>query len=370
MPRRPLLLIALLVLALHWLVLSGIPVHWDRPPASTPHRFSTRTLAAQPQTSPPERAVEPAAPAPARRAPPRRKTQANPPSPAPHTGDAPSTAAPPGDLAPSEAGPQAVPETPAQAEVAPDPVSAAAPVSSSAAPTTASAMAITPPGAAPAAASTAPVAVHLPASVRLHFDVLGQAKGFNYNARAELLWQNDGNQYQARQEISMLFLGSRAQTSAGEITAHGLLPRRFSDRSRSEQAAHFDFDQGRVTFSANTPAAPVSPGAQDRLSVFLQLGGMLAAAPERYPRGTQISITTVSARAADIWTFTVEGEETLDLPAGPTAALKLQRLPRRDYDQKAELWLAPALGYLPVRIRITQANGDFAELDLRASAPP
>lgn len=40
------------------------------------------------------------------------------------------------------------------------------------------------------------------------------------------------------------------------------------------------------------------------------------------------------------------------------------------YDQKAELWLAPDMGYLPVRIKITQANGDFADLRLRSSGPP
>jgi hypothetical protein len=60
----------------------------------------------------------------------------------------------------------------------------------------------------------------------------------------------------------------------------------------------------------------------------------------------------------------------LNLPAGALPTLKLQRLPRRDYDQKAELWLAPSMGYLPVRIKITQANGDFADLRLRASGPP
>src|SRR3990167_2845433 len=67
-----------------------------------------------------------------------------------------------------------------------------------------------------------PPAVRIPAPVRLGFDVTGQAKGFQYSARAELLWQHDGQQYQARQEISVLFLGSRSQTSLGEITPPGL----------------------------------------------------------------------------------------------------------------------------------------------------
>jgi hypothetical protein len=30
----------------------------------------------------------------------------------------------------------------------------------------------------------------------------------------------------------------------------------------------------------------------------------------------------------------------------------------------------PIMGYLPVRIRLTQANGDFADLRLRSSGPP
>ena len=230
---------------------------------------------------------------------------------------------------------------------------------------------IVPPGGATSArASRAAPAVRIPPPMRLEFDVSGQAKKLNYSARAELLWQHDGQNYQARQEISIFFLGSRTQTSVGTLSASGLLPQRFGDRARSEQAAHFDYAQGRVTFSANTPDAPMATGTQDRLSVFLQLGALLAAAPERYPAGTRIRVATVSARAADVWSFTVEGEETLDLPAGALAATKLERLPRRDHDQTAQIWLAPTLDYLPVRIRIVQANGDFADLRLRSHSAP
>lgn len=225
---------------------------------------------------------------------------------------------------------------------------------------------VAPPGSGAAQPpATAHPPVKLPPPTRLAFDVSGQARKFGYNARAELLWHHDGSRYEARQEISAFLLGSRAQRSTGAVTLQGLQPERFSDRSRSEQAAHFDYQRGRVTFSANTPEVAAGPGVQDRLSVFIQLGALLAADPERFVPGTQITLATVSARSADRWTFTIEGPETLDLPLGPTEALKLERLPRKDYDQKAELWVAPSLGYLPVRIRITQANGDFADLRLR-----
>ena len=68
-----------------------------------------------------------------------------------------------------------------------------------------------------------------------------------------------------------------------------------------------------------------------------------------------------SEREADQWLFTVEGEEELQLPGGALRALKLVRNPRKEFDQKVELWLAPGMDYVPVRLRLTQANGDWLE---------
>lgn len=208
-----------------------------------------------------------------------------------------------------------------------------------------------------------------PSSARLQFDVLGKIKGFGYTVRGELSWQQDGRQYQSRFEIGMPLLGSRVQTSQGQIGGGGLLPTRFGDKVRSEQAAHFERDKGLISFSANTPSAPLEPGAQDRLSLFLQLASLLAGAPQRYPTGTQITLQIVSAREAEPWTFRVDPAETLQLPLGPTPAVRLTRLPRQPYDQQVDLWFAPSLGYLPVRLRVTHPNGDVADQVLRRLEP-
>lgn len=382
-PRRSLLVVTALVLALHALLL-GVAVP-AAPPllAATRPVFNTRTIA-PPPSAPVARAAQ-GAPAP--QAAPRKRPRPAPPAASPTTqaptaavdavaaqdlsqgSDDPVPPTPDAQTADHTAMEQD-PVTPALTPPPEPPLAAPLNEADSTASERGSAIAITPPGAAEGTGSAQPAPVRIPAPVRLGFEVAGQSKGFQYSARAELLWQHDGQQYQARQEISVLFLGSRSQTSVGEISPLGLQPRRFGDRSRSERAAHFDFAQGQVSFSANTPSAAISPGAQDRLSVFLQLSAMLSAAPQRYPVGTRVAIPTVSARAADLWTFTVEGEETLNLPTGMVRALQLQRLPRRDYDQKAQVWLAPELDYLPVRIRITQTNGDFAELNLRSREVP
>ena len=206
----------------------------------------------------------------------------------------------------------------------------------------------------------------LPASVKLDYKMTGNSKGLSYHANAELRWQNAGDSYNAMMRVSALFLGSRSMASTGRLSAQGLAPTRFSDKSRSEVAAHFEADKNQISFSANTPTLAWVKGAQDRVSIFIQLGGMLAGNPVGFPVGSTISMYTVGPRDADTWTFLVETEEKLALPFGELATLKLTRQPRREFDQKVEIWYAPSLGYLPVRNKITQANGDFVDQQLSA----
>ena len=204
-------------------------------------------------------------------------------------------------------------------------------------------------------------AVSLPASTRLQYKVIGQAKGLNYQATSELLYKASGDKYEAVVSVRAFLVGSRSLTSVGQITASGLAPTRFSDKSRQELAAHFEPAAGKIVFSANTPEVPWVQGAQDRVSVLLQMVGIVAAAPADYPPGASMSMYTVGPRDAETWTFVVEQPENLDVMGAPMATLKLTRKARREFDQKVELWLAPSLGYLPVRNRVTQPNGDFID---------
>ena len=206
----------------------------------------------------------------------------------------------------------------------------------------------------------------IPGPVRLKYKV--ETNKFPYSASAELLWQRSGASYDARLEIST-FGQARVQRSRGRITPQGLAPIRFSDKYRNEVAAHFDREQGKVTFSANTPNVTLLAGAQDRLSILVQLAALIAGDPGHYPPATTIAIQTIGPRDADTWLFSVGSAETLTLPGGEQATLKLVRNPRQQFDQKVELWLAPALGYLPARIRITEHNGDLIDQKWLATEP-
>ncbi len=223
------------------------------------------------------------------------------------------------------------------------------------------------------ASSTLPAAgtaYTVPGSTRLKYNVIATKGSLSFNARAELLWLQDGSTYDARLEVSAFLLGARIQTSTGRLTAEGLEPKRFADKFRSEVAAHFERDKRLVTFSANTPQVPLLAGMQDQLSVVMQLSAMIAGAPARYPSGTAITFDTVGPRSSETWVLVVGEEEKLSLPGGELQALKLTRKPRGEYDQTLELWLAAQLAYLPARIKLTEKNGDYADQVWRATETP
>ncbi|MDP3810593.1 MAG: DUF3108 domain-containing protein [Hydrogenophaga sp.] len=217
--------------------------------------------------------------------------------------------------------------------------------------------------AAPAAARALPPA-QPPASTRLDYAVTGRIKGIAYNAEGKLDWTQADGRYSARMEMRVFLLGNRVQTSTGRVGPTGLSPERFADKSRSEKAAHFDAEQSRIRFSNNAPDAVLRPGAQDRLSLFLQIAGLLQARPQAYASGQTIEMQVAGTGDADIWRFEVGDETTLSLPAGEVRARLLKRLPRKEFDSTVEMWLAPALQHLPVRLRVTQSNGDVADQQL------
>jgi hypothetical protein len=206
-----------------------------------------------------------------------------------------------------------------------------------------------------------PPALAIPEPARLNYDVAIERLGLTLHSSAQLTWRHDGTQYEAQLEVGGGLYPKRVQRSTGRITAEGLAPERFSDKSRSEQATHFVREQGKVVFSNNKPDAPLPPGVQDRTSFIIQLAAMLASAPARFPAGTNIVMPVAGTSDVEPWVFTVEGEEDLSLPAMKLKAVKLQRLPRKDYDIKVELWLAPRLDYAPVRLRLTNPNGESAD---------
>lgn len=363
-PRKALLMLSLLVLALHLALLQTLPMHLSSTADSATLAFATRTLA--PELPAPAAPPVPLKPQPKRvpkvlPTPPKPPKPAKPapqpePEPEPEPEPAPAPASETQSLVTPESQATRLSEPAAVAAPAPSPAASAAPLAALDETPAASDTTASNPNQAP------PFNLQgVPGSVKLIYQV--ESNKFPYSLSAELTWQQDESRYAASLQVGA-FGQFRIQTSRGNIGPRGLMPERFADKYRSEVAAHFNWPQHKVTFSANTPDVALQDGAQDRMSILIQLAALVASAPERYTPGSRLTLQTVGPRDADVWLFTVGAAEDLQAPSDPPATvetIKLTRQPRQLYDQQMELWLAPALSYLPARIRLQESNGDFLD---------
>lgn len=205
---------------------------------------------------------------------------------------------------------------------------------------------------------------------RLLYDVQA-GDSSSYSAQGELLWQPAAGQYSARLDMSLFGFRLRSWTSKGALAAHGLQPALFGDRARGpEQTTQFQRSKGVITFSENTEQVPLQPGAQDKLSALLQLSALVAGAPDAYPAGTVVRFQAADAHHAEVWSFKATAAETLRLPGGELSTLKFSKAPTGSFSQGMDVWLAPSQQYLPVRLRITEGNGAFADLMWRKTQKP
>lgn len=212
----------------------------------------------------------------------------------------------------------------------------------------------------------------LPPPVLLSYRLTGQEKGLMYYASGELRWQHNEAAYAMSLSVKAFLLGARYWRSQGDITAAGLAPTRFSDSWRNERAAHFDRANNRVVFSNNAPVAALGPGAQDQISLYLQLAAAMAGDPQRFQPGTRLQIQTVTLKDALPWLLTLEQPETLTVDGQAVSTSKWVCQPRNRFDAKVEFWVSAQHAWMPVRIRITQVSGNFIDLVLsgQEALPP
>lgn len=225
------------------------------------------------------------------------------------------------------------------------------------APTIAKPVAIEPAAPPSASATTAqPVAPPWPLAGRVRYVVTYGDGGFVIGETVQE-WRVDATAYSIRSVATPLGLAAlrgktRTQSSAGEVTAAGLRPREFRDQreGRPAESASFDWEQARVTFSGDKGEGRLTPGTQDMISVFYQLAWL---APRE-----NIEMAVATAGRLGRWNFEWLGEETIAAAGALVATLHLRT--RADGDL-TEVWLAPAHGGLPVKIRHVDRKGDTFE---------
>ena len=209
-----------------------------------------------------------------------------------------------------------------------------------------------------------------PENIQINYKLTGQERGLNYFASGYLKWQvNPANSsprnYEAELNVRAFLIGSRVWRSQGVLTGDGLAPKRYSDTWRSERAAHFDPDLRQISFSGNTPSAPLQAGAQDQVSLFIQMAAAVAA--QNFKTDTELNIQTATSRDAVNWRLTYKSDEPIEVKGERLETQKWVCLPRGKYDSQIELWLSKSHGGMPVRIKITQVSGNFIDMEMSST---
>lgn len=167
------------------------------------------------------------------------------------------------------------------------------------------------------------------------------------DGEATLDWQPQADgRYSLRLTRSIGERALPAWESLGRTGAAGLAPERFALQrgGQDRQAVNFDADARRVSFSASPARLDLPEGTQDRLSWWLQLAALVEAAPA--PGGRwRVWVAGLRGELRE-WVF--EAADTAPEDAG---MLHLRRQPLGEHDPGIELWLDPARGFWPVRLR-------------------
>jgi hypothetical protein len=109
---------------------------------------------------------------------------------------------------------------------------------------------------------------------------------------------------------------------------------------------------------------PAQPGVQDTASQFVQLTQRFMRDPALLRPGASLGFPLALPRHMHPWVYEVQAPERLATPFGEVEVFPLK--PRRpDKAGRAlmvDLWYAPALQYLPVRILIRQDESTYVDL--------
>jgi len=353
LPRRRRLLPVVLVVLLHWIVLTELQhVSPVLPPAATPGGAPVTLVAQLLPAAAPEPAPEPvpvpeASPPPLPRMPPVPVEIAVP--------DQPGDITPVTDTAPSWDGAGAALAAPAVEPIPAAPAPQAPPAS---APATAA-----PPPAPPAAPEARRYVIDMPPPAKITLDVARtDADGTTWSGEALLAWQSNADSYRIQVEAGIRVVFARVNLlvlkSEGAVAATGFAPITMTEkrRGRAMTATHFNWGKGLITFSASEAMYGLPPGAQDKASIPLQLAAIARGDPKQLTGAVDIFVG--EDRDAAIYRFTVVGQEAIDTKLGTLQTWHLTRPPQPgSYKSRLDIWLAPAHGWYPVRIRNTEPNG-------------
>jgi hypothetical protein len=204
----------------------------------------------------------------------------------------------------------------------------------------------------------------LPPSADLLYTINAQQSGMQLNGNANLKWSAKEGRFLIESETRTPLFGKVLDAkSEGRIDAYGLAPASFTEKRLRKEATVTSFNHANdlISFSASADTYPLKGGEQDRNSAIWQLIAVARGAHGKFKTDSELHLFVAGQHDAETWVFKVDKQEMVHTPMGDFNAVHIIKAPPDDKAQQVELWLAPALEWYPVRIRFSEANGDYIE---------
>jgi len=227
-----------------------------------------------------------------------------------------------------------------------------------------------------ASATAAPSTSIWPRSTRLSYVLEGWYRG-QVQGQAQVEWLRQGARYQVHLDVSVgpsfAPLVRRRMSSEGRLSDEdGLHPQRYEQDTRqiigSNKLVQIAFGTDTVRLGSGQQVAS-PPDVQDTASQFIQMLYLFTTQPGLSRAGQQIEFGLAQPTRLEHWIYDVAARETTRTPLGELDTVHVR--PRRTGVQgvlSAEVWYAPTLQWLPVRLRI-QYDAD-TWMDLRLARAP
>jgi len=211
--------------------------------------------------------------------------------------------------------------------------------------------------------------IDLPPSAILSYEVRYSTKGSITVGSSVIDWQADKTGYVIGGAINKFGFALSSFRSEGGLDDAGLAPTLYWEKNLRRPEMRTFFQRGAtqaISFSANSSSdVPLVPGVQDRASILWQLAGIGRAKDEQFFTGATLDILVAGVRDAQRWQITIQGEEIIDIESGKERAWHLVREGNSaTKDKRIDIWLAPERQWHPVKLRYTEANGDYLDLSL------
>ena len=209
-----------------------------------------------------------------------------------------------------------------------------------------------------------------PADTRLSYVVGGYYQG-DLHGSAQVQWTRDpatqGERYQVRIGIDFGLVSAQL-TSQGVVRATGLQPQVYEEQLPGARRRSVKIEDSELVLQGGQRIARPEAAAlqlQDTASQFVELGYRFNTGRARLAEGETVRMWLARPGGLDEWVYDISPAETIVLPIlGAVQAYHLTPRPLANPrgNITAEMWIAPSLQHLPVRIKINVTKDAYVDL--------